>query len=172
MEEKTEKKTTKKKSLDENKIKEAKKKVNELLAGTGLEDKEEEAVFTPPVQQQEDEFIGNPDQATTWLNEQVAALSQQVENYEKVIAQLRTDNQNMMNMLNNGGGSGNINNSSLEAKVIEVYKHFENVYTGRKYGQPFADAKLSWPQGNAGVLDMLLATFPFLHNVREYRHRG
>lgn len=171
MEDKTEKKSTRKKPLDEKKVKEARQKVNELLAGTGLEDKfqEEAEVFTPPTQA-EDEFLSGSDQATAWLNQQVETLSQQVESQQKIINQLKADNQNLINTLNSGGGGG-ISGSISEAKIIDLFREFENVYTGRKLGQPYDTIKFSNPQFGNGVLDVLLRAFPFLHGVRQYHHR-
>ncbi len=165
-----EKKTTKKKPLDENKVKEAKKKVNELLAGTGLEDKEQPETFAPPIQQEDDFMqIGSNDNATAWLNEQVESLTQQVEKYEKLIQQLRVENQNATNI----NVAGNVTTSTAtETKIIELYKHFESVYTGRNATrQPFDTVKFSNPTYGNGVLDVLLSMFPFLQNVKEYRHR-
>ena len=168
-EEKNEKASTKKKAAKDSAL----KKVNKLLAGTGLEDKEDDTpVFTPPIQDDEFMQISSNDQATNWLNEQVAGLTQQVEDYQKQIVKLKNDNQILNNMLNGGGGAGTVTtDSASQAKIVELYKHFEGVYNGKKYGQRFDTAKLSYPQSGSGVLDVLLSIFPFLHNVKEYAHR-
>jgi len=166
-----EKKTTKKKTLDDAKVKEAKKKINDLLAGTGLEDKAEE-VFTPPIQ---DEYQPPSNaNANEWLQEQVTALTQQVEKYEKLITQLRVENQNLMNSLNTSGAvTSDMASASSEAKIVEIYKHFENIYTGRNpMRQSYDTVKFSNPQHGNGVLDVFLHTFVFLNQVKNYRHKG
>jgi len=173
MEEKQEKKSTKKKTpvVDEAKVREAKKKVNDLLQGTGLEDPTD--VFVPPVMSDDVHAENlNNDNATSWLNEQVAGLTQQVDEYEKTIMQLKNDNANLMASLNSGRNSDDVSHSE-KAKIVELYKHFENVYTGRnKFGGAFDTAKLSHPQYGTGVLDMFLSTFPYLHEHKAYQHRG
>ena len=165
-----------KKKEDEAKRKEAIEKVNELLKDTSfgnVKTETETEVFVAPV---EDNGFLQPaanDQAITWLNEQVTALTAQAENDKRLIHQLRTENQNLVNIINTGANGGQVtNNGALENKLIEVFKHFESVYTGRKFGQPYDTVKFSNPQHGNGVLDVLLAAFPQLQNVREYRHKG
>lgn len=165
---KPEKKTSKKK-LDDAKVQEAKKKINDLLQGTGLEDPVQGDVFVPPTQ--DAEFVPSNDSATEWLNEQVASLSKQVEQYEKTIYALQKEN----TFLKEGGMSNqdvhaqNVSSSDRN-KIIELYKHFESVYNGTKYGTKYATAQLSYPQAGSGVLDVMLAAFPFLHDVKQYKH--
>lgn len=169
-----EKKTTKKKpQLDENKIREAKKKVNDLLQGTGLEDPADD-VFVPPTHSDTEFAEHNPyapkDNGSEWLSEQVAALTKQVEQYEKVINQLKSDN---MLLMNNGSGSVANINESEKNKIIELFKYFEGIYTGKnQMRQAFDTAKFSNPGHGTGILDLFLLTFPFLQDVREYKHRG
>lgn len=164
MEEKQEKKSTKKKTpiVDEEKVREAKKKVNDLLQGTGLEDPTD--VFVPPVMDDESQGTNlNNDNATSWLNEQVAGLTQQVDELEKTIMHLRNDNSNLLISHNSGDAT-----TSEKAKIIELYKHFEGVYRAGSYDQ----VKFSNPQYGNGVLDMFLSTFVFLNDYKSYRHRG
>lgn len=170
---KAEKKTTKKKTqvVDEAKVREAKKKVNDLLQGTGLEDASD--VFVPPTQADDAQPVtyGN-DNATSWLNDQVSALTQQVEDYEKTIQQLQKDNAALFSSLNGGGVRGNELDASDKAKIIELYKHFENVYMGRTNGVRYGQVAFSYPQQGSGVLDMFLSTFVFLQDYKQYQHWG
>lgn len=169
-----EKKTTKKKTqLDENKIREAKKKVNDLLQGTGLEDPVDD-VFVPPTHSSvdfaEQNIFATKDSGSEWLSEQVAALTKQVEQYEKLINQLKSDN---MILMNNGGSNVANINESEKNKIIELFKYFEGIYTGKnKMHQAFDTAKFSNPGHGTGILDLFLLTFPFLQDIREYKHRG
>jgi len=157
-------------TVDEEKIKEAKKKVNDLLKGTGLEEPDEnqqevatEEMISP---------VADEDKASRWLEQQLNALNQQVEEMENKILLLTQEN----NALRSNGGVNMPRFDSGESekeKVIELYKHFENVYTGRnKYNTPFKQVAFSNPQFRNGVLDMFLQTFPYLHDYVQYKHWG
>lgn len=171
---KTEKKTKKKIVVDEAKIKEAKKKVNDLLQGTGLEEPE---VFIPPNEydaEQNNPLINNVG-ATSWLSDQVAALSSQVEMLEKQNAQLKVDNTKLMGTLSNGGSLANAGDLSTteRAKILELYKYFEGLYNGKNpLKSKFTDAKFSFPSHRTGILDVFLKVFPFLSEYADYQHWG
>lgn len=180
MDETQDKKTVKKNKkvvLDENAKAEAVKKVNALLSGTGLEDKAED-VFTPPIMSSEFQQISSGDNANEWLQEQVTALTKQVEDYEALVTKLRTENTALVAALNGGGNGGFAPNNvsdveSYKTKILELYKHFEQIYTGRNtMRQAFDTVKFSNPVHGNGVLDVLLQTFVFLNDVKQYRHRG
>jgi len=167
---KSEKKPSKKKPsvTDQAKITAAKKKVNEILQGTGLEDPED--VFVPPTEDNSPMNIALDNNATSWLNDQVAGLTQQAEEYEKIIAQLRAENTNLLTTLKVGGGEVS---ASEKNKIIELYKYFEGIYTGRNpMRTAFDTAKFSNPSHGTGILDMFLSTFVFLHDYKQYQHRG
>lgn len=161
------KKVVKKKSAldDAQKVAEAKKKVNELLKGTGLEEPEDDSVFIKPneygtlVQMHEEK--GN-----NWMQKQMNDLHHQIE-------RLENENMNLKNGQHNIESNISIESGSEKQKIIELYKHFEGVYTGRnKYNTPFGNIALSNPQHGNGVLDLLLTIFPFLVDIKSYKHRG
>ncbi len=172
MEEKEVKKTTNKKKVvisDETKILEAKKKINDLLRGTGLEDKKEsievsvEDLLLP---------VSDSDKSNEWLNDQIIALTQEVEQLQNIVVNLQNENKHLKT---NGTSVQSIGSDMVsdQNKIIEIYKHFENVYTGKNsYGQPFAQVKFSNPERSNGVLDMFISTFPFLEDYKNYRHWG
>lgn len=160
------KKTTK---IDDAKVAEAKRKVNDLLQGTGFEDP---VTFVPPTEDAVTPTMNN-DNATTWLNEQVAKLSEQVESLQFANNQLKNDNAKLMNALNGGGGSVTADFSNDRVKITELYRYFENIYTGNNpMRQPFDIAKFSNPSHGTGILDMFLNTFPYLQEDKRYKHRG
>jgi hypothetical protein len=167
------KKAAKKKPVlnDAQKVAEAKKKVNELLKGTGLEEPESDEVYVKP-----DEFGSfasiQEEKGSSWMQTQIQLLTKQVEDLEFVNMKLQKER--------SGGyqGGANAAPAQVEAgsdrqKIVELYKHLEGVYTGRnKYKTPFGKIALSNPQYANGVLDLFLATFPFLQDAKSYRHWG
>lgn len=158
-------------TVDEEKIKEAKRKVNDLLKGTGLEEPEETQPDVATAEMVSP--VADEDKASRWLEQQLNALNQQVEEMENRILQLTQEN----NALKANGGVNALSKfdtgESEKQKVIELYKHFENVYTGRnKYNTPFKQVAFSNPQYRNGVLDMFLQTFPYLHDYVQYKHWG
>lgn len=164
MDEQKEKKSTKKKGVDEEKRLEAKKKVNDLLQGTGLEDQE---LFVPPTPIDVDATAhSNNDAATAWLTEQVAALTKQIEAKDKLIAQLKS-----------GAPSAPVaaavaDTDELTNSITKLYTHLENVYMGRqtKGNTKYERIQFSHPQTGTGVLDLFLRTFSFLKNKKNYVH--
>lgn len=169
---KTEKKTKKKIVVDEAKIKEAKKKVNDLLQGTGLEEPE---IFVPPIEEPANNPLINNENATSWLSDQVAALSGQVELLEKNNALLKKDNAKLLAGLN-GSNVLDVSNemsSTDKAKILDLYKYFEGLYNGKNpLRSKFTDAKFSNPSHRTGILDMFLKVFPFLGEQVDYQHWG
>lgn len=169
---KADKKSKKKIVVDEAKIKEAKKKVNDLLQGTGLEEPE---VFIPPTEELANNPLINNDNATSWLSDQVTALSSQVEMLEKQNALLKSDNTKLMGALSGGGSLSSAGelSASEKTKILELYKYFEGIYNGKNAMRAaFDTAKFSNPSHGTGVLDMFLSTFPFLVDHKQYQHRG
>lgn len=165
------KKATKKKPTldDAQKVAEAKKKVNELLKGTGLEEPEADEVYVKP-----DEFGSfasiQEEKGTNWMQTQIQLLTKQVEDLEFINMKLQKER---------GGFQGSVapaqpvESGSDRQKIVELYKHFEGVYTGRnKYKTPFGKIALSNPQYANGVLDLFIATFPYLQDAKAYRHWG
>lgn len=158
-------------TVDEERVKEAKKKVNDLLKGTGFEEpdeikdekKNEEEMVSP---------VSDTDKQSQWLNQQVNGLTEEVEKLEKMVIDL----QNQNNLLRSGGNqydSMNSENISDKNKIIELYQHFESIYNGRnRYGKPFSTVVFSNPQHGNGVLDMFIKAFPFLGQYIQYKHWG
>ncbi len=167
------KKTSKKKSSeDEEKVLEAKKKVNELLKGTGLEEPEESEFIDPMSYKQptgSNQLSNNQvTGANEWLQQQVEALTRQIGEMEAIIVK----QQNELNEFRSNGGGG-LAQGSDNIKVVELYKYFEGIYTGKsRYGTPFSQAMFSNPQHGTGILDVLLRTFPYLQQYKDYNHWG
>lgn len=164
------KKSSKKKTdkLDEQKVLEAKKKINELLKGTGLEEPDDDSVLVSP-----DEYStlakSQETKAASWMEGQVEALSKQVEILESENLKLR----NQVQFMNTNGATAQFSDDNSEkVKIIEMFKHFQDVYVGRKKGTPYSRVALSYPQTAEGVLDVMQAMFPYLQEYRFYKHWG
>jgi len=155
------KKTTKKTSS--NKDAEAKAKVTELLKGTSVA-----GLVSTPVEEKVNDLDVNvikKEKSMTWMEQQVNALTEQVETLENEILYYKEELAKAQN------GQGNqvtdVTNQSLPPNLVALFRHFEQVYE-----RGYTDAKIAWPEGGTGVLDMFLQYFPQLQNIKRYRYRG
>lgn len=163
------KKTTDKSALDEQKVIEAKKKVNELLKGTGFEEPDDEGSILVSPDEYSTLAKSQETKGMSWMEGQVEALTKQVEILESENFKLR----NQVQLMANNPVAGQFSDDNSEkVKIIEMFKHFQDVYTGRKKGTPYSRVALSYPQTAEGVLDVMQAMFPYLQEYRMYKHWG
>jgi len=155
--------TKKTKKTSSNKDAEAKAKVTELLKGTSVA-----GLVSTPVEEKTNELdvtVIKKEKSMSWMEQQVNDLTEQVETLENEILYYKEE----LVKLQNGQGNSvaDVTDQSLQPNLVALFRHFEQVYE-----RGYTDAKLAWPEGGTGVLDMFLQYFPQLQNVKRYRYRG
>jgi chromosome segregation ATPase len=155
------KKSTKKTSS--NKDAEAKAKVTELLKGTNVA-----GLVVTPVEEKTNELdvtVIKKEKSMSWMEQQVNDLTEQVETLENEILYYKEELVKLQNR--QGNEITNVTDQSLPPNLVALFRHFEQAYeSGYTY------AKLAWPEGGTGVLDMFLQYFPQLVNVKRYKYKG
>lgn len=149
----------KKKETTKDKDEEAKAKVKELLKGTSVAGLVGDT--TEPEKEELNVQAIKKEKSMDWLQEQLDDALTQVEALENEIIFYKQELQKAQT------NQAPIKDAGLPPNVVALFKHFENVYE-----RGYTDAKIAWPEGGTGVLDMFLQYFPQLQNVKRYRYRG